>query len=418
MSARDRIERALTRLVTASTTERFAISLAALFASILVGTVLILGAGRITECATATFVLTHPTPFGLPRLFEMGFCYNPVTVYDRLFLGALGDPLSTGWDPFGRQMALTLRETTVLLFTGLGVAVAFRAGIFNIGAQGQLVVGSLASALAVLQVAPLVGGIPGTVVSLTVGLAVGALAGGLYAAVPGLLKAYADANEVITTIMLNFIATGVVGYLVLNHVKDPDSFATQTRTIPDHANFPTILFDPSANFSVLALAVGVVLVGVIYYLLAHTAFGYDVRTSGLQPEAAEYGGVDAKRTIVASFGLSGALAGVGGALYALMILGKFQTGVPSYGFDGITVSILAGNNPLGVGFAAFLFGILKSGAGVVNFATEVPPQLVATLRGLIILFVAMPEFFRLLGGRMKGVQRRLGREQEGGETDA
>ena len=143
-----------------------------------------------------------------------------------------------------------------------------------------------------------------------------------------------------------------------------------------------------------------------------------MRTSGLQPEAAEYGGVDAKRTIVASFGLSGALAGIGGALYALMILGKFQTGVPSYGFDGITVSILAGNNPLGVGFAAFLFGILKSGAGVVNFATEVPPQLVATLRGLIILFVAMPEFFRLLGGRMKGVQRRLGRESDGGETDA
>ncbi|PSQ31038.1 ribose ABC transporter permease [Halobacteriales archaeon SW_6_65_46] len=417
MTLRDRIERGLARLVAASTAERFAISLAALFASILVGTVLILAAGRITGCSTATFVLTHPTPFGLSRLFDLGFCYNPVTVYDRLFLGALGDPLSPGWDPFGRQMALTLRETTVLLFAGLGVAVAFRAGIFNIGAQGQLVVGSLASVLAVLQVAPLVGGVLGTAVSLSVGLAAGALAGGLYAAIPGVLKSYVDANEVITTIMLNFIATGVVGYLVLNHVKDPESFATQTRTIPDHANVPTILFEPTANFSVLALGVGVLLVGGVYYLLAHTAFGYDLRTSGLQPEAAEYGGVNSKRTIVASFSLSGALAGIGGAVYALMILGKFQTGVPSYGFDGITVSILAGNNPLGVGFAAFLFGVLKSGAGVVNFATDVPPQLVDTLRGLIILFVAMPEFFRLLGGRMKGVTRRVNRDESGGETD-
>jgi simple sugar transport system permease protein len=101
--------------------------------------------------------------------------------------------------------------------------------------------------------------------------------------------------------------------------------------------------------------------------------------------------------------LSGALGGIGGAMYVLMILGKFQTGVPAYGFDGITVSILAGNNPLGVGFAALLFGVLKSGTTVVQFATDVPPQLVGVLRGLIILFVAMPEFFRLVGRRFLDV---------------
>jgi simple sugar transport system permease protein len=134
----------------------------------------------------------------------------------------------------------------------------------------------------------------------------------------------------------------------------------------------------------------------IYYLLEQTSFGYDIRTSGLQPDAAEYGGVNAERTVVYSMALSGALGGIGGAVYVLMILGKFQTGVPAYGFDGITVSILAGNNPLGVGFAAFLFGTLKSGSTVVQFATDVPPQLVGVLRGLIILFVAMPEFFRML----------------------
>ena len=406
MSWRDRIERLLARLVTASATERLAISLAALLSSILVGTLLVLVAGRMTACSSAAFVLTHPTPFGVPRLFAVGFCYDPVAVYDRLFLGALGDPFSAGWSPRNAQMAVTLRETTVLIFTGLSVAVAFRAGVFNIGTQGQLVVGGFSTALTVLAAAPAVSGFVGTLTLVPLGLLAGAVGGGFYGAIPGALKAYADANEVITTIMLNFVATGVVGYLVLNQFKDPTSAATQTRALPSYADFPAVAFDPRGNFSLIALLFGIGLIVAVYYLLAHTSFGYDLRTSGLQPEAAEYGGVDAARTVVASFALSGALGGLGGALYVLMILGNYQTGVPAYGFDGITVSILAGNNPVGVGFAALLFGVLKSGTTVVDFATDVPPQLVGVLRGLIILFVAMPEFFRLLGGRMDRVQRR------------
>lgn len=423
-SARTRAEKLLARLVDASATERFAISVASLLLAVIVGTGIILASGRVAECSTAAFVLTHPTPFGLPSLFRVGFCYDPVAVYDRLFLGALGDPLKQGWGPLSplsggsvnpfreewspvnSQVAVTLRETTVLVFTGLSVAVAFRAGIFNIGTQGQLVVGGLTSALAVLAAAPLVSGLVGTLLLVPLGLIAGAVGGGFYGAIPGLLKAYADANEVITTIMLNFVATGVVGYLVLNRFKDPESAATQTRSLPEYAGFPSLLFDPRTNFSILALAVGLLLVGAVYYLLSHTTFGYELRTSGLQPEAAEYGGVNAARTVVSSFALSGALGGIGGALYVMMILGKYQTGVPAYGFDGITVSILAGNNPLGVGFAALLFGVLKSGAVVVDFATDVPPQLVGVLRGLIILFVAMPEFFRLIGRRVESVRRR------------
>jgi len=425
VTLRERATALLARLVDASAAERFAISFAALLLSIAVGTIIVLVSGRVTECTTAAFVLTHPTPFGFPRLFAVGFCYDPVAVYDRLFLGALGDPLKQGWSPLSplsggplnpmregwsplnRQMAVTLRETTVLIFTGLSVAVAFRAGVFNIGTQGQLVVGGLASALAVLWAVPLVpAGIAGTLVLVPLALVVGALFGGAYGAIPGVLKAYAEANEVITTIMLNFVATGVVGYLVLNHFKDPNSAATQTRSLPGYADFPTLLFDPRNDFSLLALVVGVLVVAGVAYLLTETSFGYDLRTSGLQPEAAEYGGVDARRTVVSSFALSGALGGIAGALYVVMILGKYQTGVPSYGFDGITVSILAGNNPLGVGFAALLFGVLKSGTVVVDFATDVPPQLVGVLRGLIILFVAMPEFFRMIGRRAESVQRR------------
>jgi simple sugar transport system permease protein len=396
MSARDRARDALERLVDASTAERALISLASLVLAILVGTVIILVSGRMTTCS----------PADAAYYFGVGFCYDPITVYDRLFLGALGDPLRAGWSPLNSQLAVTLRETTVLIFTGLSVAIAFRAGIFNIGTQGQLVVGALATGLGVLWASPFVSGVVGTLLLIPLGLAIGAAFGALYGAIPGVLKAYADANEVITTIMLNLIATGVTLYLVSDVFKDPNSQANQTVPLPDYATFPSVLFGPSTDFSLVALLLGVLALVALAYLIKRTTFGYDVRTSGLQPEAAEYGGVDSKKTIVASMMLSGALGGIGGAMYVLMILGKFQTGVPAYGFDGITVSILAGNNPLGVGFAALLFGVLKSGTTVVQFATDVPPQLVGVLRGLIILFVAMPEFFRLIGKRVGSIGER------------
>ncbi|WP_411963323.1 ABC transporter permease [Haloferax sp. YSMS24] len=389
MSARDRAESVLRRLVDASATERILISLASLVLAIAVGTVLILAAGRMTSCTAQSAVY----------YFNVGFCYDPVLVFDRLFLGALGDPFSGGWSPDG-QFSIAMRETTLLIFTGLSVAMAFRAGIFNIGTQGQMVVGGLAAALGTLWASPFLSGTVGTLVLVPFGILVGAVFGGLYGVIPGLLKAYAEANEVITTIMLNFIAGGVTLYLVSDVFKDPNSPANQTIPLPDYAQFPAVLFGSRQDFSLYALFFGVLTLFALYYVLEHTSFGYDVRTSGIQPEAAEYGGVDAAKTIVSSFGLSGALGGVAGALYVTMVLGKFQSGVPAYGFDGITVSILAGNNPLGVGFAALLFGVLKSGTTVVQFATDVPPQLVGVLRGLIILFVAMPEFFRLIGRRL------------------
>ena len=412
MSARERAEAALERLVEASATERILISAASLLLAIAVGTVIIVVSGVAATCQSPAYTLAGPG-------FSFASCFDPVQVFDRLFLGALGDPLEPGWDPLDGQIAVTLRETTILIFTGLSFAIAFRAGIFNIGTQGQMVVGALATGLVVLWSAPAVAGLAGTLVLIPLGLLVGAVFGGLYGLIPGLLKAYADANEVITTIMLNFVATGVTLYLVSEVFKDPNSPANQTVPLPDYAIFPPVLYQARDDFSLIALAFGAVVIVGLYVLIEGTTFGYDVRTSGLQPEAAEYGGVDAARTVVATLTLSGALGGVAGAMYVLMIIGKFQTGVPAWGFDGITVSILAGNNPLGVGFAAFLFGILKSGSTVVQFATDVPPQLVGVLRGLIVLFVAMPEFFRLIGKRIQRAERR-GREAlatDGGGPD-
>ncbi|MDG5775452.1 ABC transporter permease [Haloarculaceae archaeon H-GB2-1] len=398
------VRRLLGSLVDASVRERIAISVAALFASLLVGAVVIMAAGLVATCKEPFLALGGSS-----------FCYDPWEVYYQLFVSPFLNDFNT---------ALMLKETTLLLFTGLAVAVAFRAGLFNIGAQGQLVFGALGSALAVLWGAAFVPtGVVGSLVLIPFGLVVGAVVGGLYGAVPGLLKAYADANEVITTIMLNFVATNVAFYLVSTYFKDPASQSVETKSVPAVAQLKPVLgrFE-STSFSVWALLTGLALVVVIYYLLFHTSFGYDMRISGIQPAAAAYGGVDAERLVVGSMVLSGALSGLAGAVYVLMVLGRWRTGIPAVGFDGITVSILASNNPLGVVPAAFLFGILKSGSLSISFALGVPKQLVGVLRGLIILFVAMPEFFRMVGlklgvGDRQPVATDGGRPVEGGDDD-
>jgi simple sugar transport system permease protein len=363
--------------------ERALISLAALALSVVVGAVVILVSGWIlSPCPTSPF---FSTGFG-------EFCYNPATVYWVLLRGAFGSMFN---------IAITLKETTLLLFTGLSVAVAFRAGMFNIGTQGQLVLGALGTALAVLWLAPVVpAGVVGALILVPVGLLVGAVVGGFWGAIPGALKAYADANEVITTIMLNFVASGVAFTLVSEVFKDPESQTVQTQAVPGYAQLQSVLFD-STTFSILALAGGLALAGLIYWLLNGTTFGYDLRTSGVQPEAAEYGGVDSRRMMVSSMTLSGALGGIGGAVYVLMVAARWRNGIPALGFDGITVSILAGNNPLGVIPAALLFGALKGGSLAIEFELAVPNQLVGVLRGLVILFVAMPEFFRMVGARFR-----------------
>jgi len=385
------------RLVAASATERLTISAAALLVSVALGWVIVFVSGMLPDCETIRYAVGPAQS-----------CYNPTVTYEELFMSPFRSEF---------QVAVLGREAVILLFTGLSVAVAFRAGLFNIGTQGQLIVGALSTGVTVVAVGGYVpGGIAGTVVLLPVGLIAGAVAGGAYGAIPGALKAYADANEVITTIMLNFVATNVALVAVQEYFQDPTTQITRTRPVPDNAAFPrvpVIGFEGNADFSIVVAVFGLALVGLLYYLLTRTSFGYDLRASGLQPDAAEYGGVPANRVIVSSMALSGAIGGIGGAVWVLMVSGYYQDGVPAYGFDGITVSILAGNNPLGVGAAAFLFGLLKAGSQSVEFNTPVPQDLVGVLRGLIILFVAMPEFFRMAWSRF-GEPRRP--ERGGPET--
>ncbi|TKX74073.1 ABC transporter permease [Halorubrum sp. GN11_10-6_MGM] len=316
--------------------------------------------------------------------------YDAVEFVYSLVYGAVGE-LS--------NVAFTLRQSTMLILAGVAVAVAFRAGVLNIGVQGQFVVGGFAATLAILFLTPL---LPGNtfvgVVLMVVAAGAAVVAGGAYGALPGLMKAYAGANEVITTIMLNFIASGVVYFLLDAYLRPPGAAAPNTESFPDYVDLPGFAFG-SPSFSVIGFAIALVTVAVVYVYMTQTGSGYDLVTSGFQEPAAKYSGVDPNRMIVRTMTLSGMIAGLAGALFAVMILGYYSdpNTFPTFGFDAIAVSLLAANNPLGVIPAGLLFGGLDAGGQYIGFTLDVPSELVDGVIGLIVLFVAAPELFRAAG---------------------
>jgi simple sugar transport system permease protein len=383
-SLRERSHAAVERLVGASRLERLLLSVVALGIAVVVGIVFVFVSGYFVPsdgCASPFL----STPVG-------AFCYNPFNVFYFLVIGAVSSPFN---------VAITLQAATILVFTGLSVAVSFRAGLFNIGTQGQMVIGALTSGLVGGWLAPQVSpGLVGGALVVTAAALAAALSGGVYGAIPGALKAYADANEVITTIMLNIIASGVAFTVVSEYVNPGGNI--QTEPLPSWAMLSPVLAPRGSRFSVIVLVAALASAAAIYYLLNYSSFGYNLRVSGLQPEAADYSGVSAERVVVSTMTLSGVFGGLAGAVFVLMAQGYWTDGLPAYGFDGITVSVLATNSPIGVLPAALLFGVLKS--GTISFQTSafvaVPPQLADVLRGIIVLLVAMPEFIRMVATRM------------------
>nr|WP_254280190.1 ABC transporter permease [Halomicroarcula marina] len=361
---RDALERAGAAMLSASALQRLGIAVASTGLALLVGLVVVAATG-----------------------------YDPVQFLVDVFEGSFGDSTAT---------ARTLKFTTIFVLTGVAVAVAFRAGVFNIGVQGQFVVGGFATIVTILWLAPfLPGGAVGGVALMALGTVAAVLAGGAYAAIPGLLKAYADANEIITTIMLNFIAVGVVGFLVEGPFRGEGNRAPNTARLPEYVDLPRLVYD-NPDFSVVGLAVAVVTVVIVAFVVGRTRFGYDLVTSGRQEAAATFSGVDADRMVVATMTFSGMLAGVAGAVFAIMIQGYYSdpSGVATYGFDAIAVSLLAANNPLGVVPASLLFGGLDSAGSHISINSDLPVQLIDGIIGLVVLFVAAPELFRMAAERV------------------
>jgi len=361
--ARSVLERLPERLVDATVLERLGIAVASTTAAILVGLVIVAASG-----------------------------YSPLLFLNNLIVGAFGSE---------RVLARTLRLSTFFVLTGVAVAIAFRAGVFNIGVQGQFIVGGLSCTMSILWTAPfLPGGALGGVALMLIGTTSAAVGGGLYAAIPGVLKAYADANEIITTIMLNFIAIGAVSWLITNPFGREGTTVVQTESLPENVGLPPIVFG-DANFSMIGLGLTLALVVGVAAVMTRTSFGYDMVTSGYQASAAVYSGVDAKRTIVATMTFSGAVAGLASALYVIMFQGRFvePASIHTYGYDAIAVSLLAANNPLGVIPAGLLFGGLNSSSSYIQIYSDVPVQLIDGIVGLVILLVAAPELFRMAAKR-------------------
>ena len=306
---------------------------------------------------------------------------SPGDVYRLLLEGTWGNAYG-----FGQ----VLYKTTTLTFTGLAVALALRAGLFNIGAEGQLAAGGfLAAALGLLLPA----GTPG-VLAVPLCIIAAAVGGGVVGAVPGVLKARVGAHEVIVTIMLNFIVLALLNWIVAAHLHVPETLHT-----PDvHAGTISRLGGPftgSAANWVLLLALASA--GSVWAYLFRTRRGYELRAVGLQPDAAEYGGVRVGGVWLRAMAVSGALAGLGGVNFVLGYKHYYEDGFAGgAGFLGIAVALVGRNDPLGVVLAALFFATLSQGGLAIN--AVVPKQMVEVLQGVVILAVAVsvPEVRRLL----------------------
>jgi simple sugar transport system permease protein len=291
-----------------------------------------------------------------------------------------------GHSAFGSRydLGMTLFYTTPLIFTGLSVAIAFHAGLFNIGAEGQLTIGALAAA-AVGAVWP---GLPSPIAPVAAGVAA-VLGGMLWGAIPGWLRARRGSHEVINTIMMNFIAGGLASYVTLYVLKNPDSQNPETRAIgPGYALHQFAIFG-GAPVS-LGLPLAVLAAFLVWVLLRRTALGFEIRAVGQNEAAARAAGIDAGKIRIIAMTLAGGLAGLVGVAEVLGNANKFRLGFsPEYGFLGIAVALLGRNQPAGVVAAAFLFGALHKGTSDLDMETEhVTRELSLVLQALIILSVS------------------------------
>lgn len=308
------------------------------------------------------------------------------------------------------SVAAILFKATPLVFAGLAVALSFRAGVWNIGVEGQYYIGAFAAALVGFAIP----GLP-AVIHLPLAVLAGVAGGALWALVPIALKLRRGAHEVITTIMMNYIAGAVVLYLLADVFRDPSQVGTprvRTPLFPDSARVPLLgpvllkfgLGIPEHSALNWFLALGLLLCVVAAYLLARTRFGYEVRAVALNPDAAEAAGISLARIQFIMFMASGAVAGLVGLSDILGFFGYFDIDFPKgLGFAGISVALVARNHPLGVIPAALLFGFLDRGAQGVQVFASVPREVITILQAVIIL--AMVVGYELLT-RFVRVQRK------------
>jgi simple sugar transport system permease protein len=324
-----------------------------------------------------------------------------VGAYASLLRGAFGDPAAFGkaaasggnvtlWAKALRPFTESVLASVPLMFVGLAVTIAFRTGIFNIGGEGQFMMGALGGSLAAIGLGAM--GLPAPLPLIGVVVA-GALAGAAWAFIPGLLKARLGASEVITTIMFNYISGQLLFYLLANwdflqredHTQPISKELSQFVIVPGILPIPELRLDISLIF-VLLLAV------VVSWFLFRTTKGFELRTAGLNLPAARYAGMGAASSVILAMLLSGAIAGMGGAFEVVGTVKQLSTAISGgVGFTAIAIALVGGTRPSGVIATAFVFGLLRHGGGLMGLETRIPIDLLLFIQALVITFIAAPQ---------------------------
>lgn len=305
---------------------------------------------------------------------------DPIKAFAEMFKGSIGSK---------NGIAETLVRAAPLALAGLGIAIAFRSGIWNIGAEGQIFMGALGATLAglFLPAMPAWIHLPVCVIS-------GFLFGAAWGALAGFFKGRLGANEIIITIMMNYLAMYFVGYLVTGPLKDPSGLIPQPQTakLPEAALLPKIIPSTRAHAGIL---IAILAVALVYFLMKHTTFGYNFTVLGANPDAARYAGIPILITTVLVMAFSGGFAGLAGAGEVLGLQRYLTQDIsPGYGNTAIAVALLGGLHPFGVAISAFFFGAIMVGAEAMQRAMGVPNSMVYIIQALVIMIVLARRVFR------------------------
>ena len=347
---------------------------------------------RLFDASMPLFAVLAAFLIGAVILLLQGV--NPLEAYSAMIVGAFGSK---------NGLSDTLVKAVPLMLVGIGIAIAFRGGVINIGAEGQLIVGALLTTFVGVQLGEQLPGYLGIIL----GLMAGALMGGIWGAIPGFLKARLGVNEILSTIMMNQIAIQIGFFLLRGPMIDPAEVAAGTNIPAECMSFRSelgltgylgelygVLVEPSRLHSGLIFAIAMAIL--IYIFLWRTTIGYRIRAVGLNPHASRYAGMHVQRTMVLSMTLSGLFAGLAGAVEILGLHHRMfePTAVSAgYGFSGIVAALFGKLHPLGIIPASILFGGLLVGGDKMQRATQIPQVLITAILGLVVLFVITTDYF-------------------------
>lgn len=354
---------------------------------------------------------------GLGFIITLLVSDDPIGAYSAFLTGPLTRINRTGeW----------IKESITLTLLGLSVAFVFKAQLFSLGAEGQMLLGALVSGVIALFV-PLP-----AILRIPLALLAAMLVGFLFGALPGYLKAYLNANEIVSTLMLNAIALRLYDYFLIFHIRPEGAGYNASDFFPKEGVLPTFipnipifadaydLFSRRANITIM-LYITIIVVILVWYLMYKTPFGYELRMLGANIKFARYGGINTKKTVVLIFAVSGAIAGLAGSHLGMGIHEKLIANITiGIAFEGIVVALLARNNPVAVPFAALAYGYLRAGADIMERSSDVSREMVLVIQAIIILLVTAERVLPIVQQRVNAIKENNNNKkaaiEEGGQN--